>query len=56
MKNKQRVDMGNFDLVFVKDDDGRVWVRPSLGWDDGEVYEAFRRRHFIHDILGQVNF
>jgi hypothetical protein len=56
MKNKQRIDKGNFDLVFAQDDDGRVWVRPSLGWDDGEVYEAFRQRQLIHNTLGCVNF
>lgn len=56
MKTEQVVDVGNFDLVIATDDDGQVWVRPSLGWDDGEVFEAFRQRHLIYDALEQINF
>jgi len=41
MKKTTRVDWGNFDWVIGKDADGHIWIRPSLRWDDGEVYETF---------------
>lgn len=37
-----RIDQGNFDLVIKEDENENVWVRPSLSWEDGGVYESFR--------------
>jgi hypothetical protein len=36
-----QIDVGNFDWIIAEDSDGNVWVRPSLDWKDGEVYESF---------------
>jgi hypothetical protein len=35
-------DEGNFDFEARVDDNGRVWLSPSIGWQDGEVYEWLR--------------
>jgi len=35
-------DEGSFDMEARVDSDGRVWLSPSLSWNDAEVYEWLR--------------
>ena len=35
-------DEGNFDFEARVDENGRVWLSPSIGWQDAEVYEWLR--------------
>ena len=43
-------DEGSFDFEARVDDDGRVWLSPSIGWDDAEVYEWLRHGQRLCDI------
>ena len=48
----KRIDMGNTDWFVKVDSDGNVWIRPSLGWEDGEVYESLRNgQDMIYELL-----
>ena len=52
---KTSVDMGNIDWVVYEDEDGNVWIRPSISWTDGEVYESLRDgQDIIYTVLKQA--
>jgi len=52
---EEQVDAGNFDWYFKTDDDGNVWITPSLGWEDGEVYESVRDGREIYWALERAD-
>jgi len=52
---EEQVDAGNFDWYFKTDDDGNVWITPSLRWEDGEVYESVRDGRGIYSALEQAD-
>lgn len=51
MMEEVRIDEGNFDWIVGEDEDGNIWVRPSLEWKDGEVYEWLRDGQALYNVL-----
>ena len=50
----QASDEGDFDFEAKVDDDGRVWLSPSVGWDDGGVYEWLRHGQRLCEIADKA--
>jgi hypothetical protein len=52
--NETHIDVGNFDWIVAEDENGNYWVRPSLDWKDGEIYESLRNGQFMLSQVMQV--
>jgi len=53
MVEEKIIDTGNIDWK-VKEENGDIWITPSVSWEDGEVYETMRDgQREIYNVLSR---